>query len=110
MANPDFRSEAGGDQNGTASATISFTGLTWQASDIICIFVATDGYVPTLSTANGFVIAQDPQGNAASITTNGGVGGTADCGMFVFWKRALGSTTTADPEPVIAAPTGSGTT
>lgn len=110
MPNPDFRSESGGDQNGTASATISFTGLVWQANDIICVLVATDGYVPTLSTANGFVIAQDPQGNSASITTNAGTPSTADCGLFLFWKRATGSTTAADPEPVIAAPVNGGTT
>lgn len=109
MANPDFRSESGADQGGTASATITFTGLTWQANDIICVVVATDGYVPTLSTANGFVIAQDPLGNSASVTTNGGTPSTSDCGLFVFWKRATGSTTASDPEPVIAAPTGGGT-
>lgn len=108
MANPDFRSEASADQAGT-TATVLFMPTAWQANDILVIFVATDGYVPTLSSPQGFVLAQDPQGNTASVTTNGGTPGTNDCGFFVFWKRAIGNSTAQDPAPTIAATSNGGT-
>ena len=108
MGIPQFHNE-GVDQNGTSTINVSFAGFTWSANDIIEIVIGTDGYVPSLTTANGFVLAQDPQGNSASATTNGGTGGTAECGIFVFWKRAVGSTTATDPAPVFAAPSNSGT-
>jgi hypothetical protein len=108
MATPDFRSEASSDQQGS-TATQLFMPTTWAANDILVIFVATDGYVPTLSSAQGFVLAQDPQGHTASVTTNGGTPGTADCGLFIFWKRALGNSTAQDPAPTIAATTNGGT-
>lgn len=104
MAIPQFHNEGPDQQGGSASLTVSFAGFTWSANDIIEIIIATDGWVPVLTTANGFALAQDPAGNTASQTTNGGVAGTADCGIFVFWKRAVGSTTTTDPVPVFQAP------
>ena len=69
------------------------------------LYVATDGFVASLSSAQGFVLATDPQGNACSVTTNAGTPGTNECGMFVFWKRAVGG----DTMPTIAAPVNGGT-
>jgi hypothetical protein len=102
VANPDFVDEGVTDQGGSASVTAAFPAA-WAANQIALWVIATDGAVPTLSTANGFVLAQDPLGHTASVTTNGGTAGTADCGIFVFWKRLVGSTTTTDPAPVLAA-------
>src|SRR5262245_24128313 len=104
MGIPQFHNEGPDQSGGSASLTVNFTGFTWSANDIIEIIIATDGWVPVLTTANGFALAADPQGNTASQTTNGGVAGTADCGIFVFWKRAVGSTTATDPEPLFQAP------
>lgn len=104
MGIPQFHNEGPDQAGGSASMTVNFAGFTWSAGDIIELVVATDGWVPVLTTANGFAIAADPQGNTASQTTNGGVAGTADCGIFVFWKRAVGSTTATDPEPLFQAP------
>lgn len=102
MAIPQLRSE-GIDAGGTASTTTpTFSTFTWQANDIIEIVVATDGTIPTLQTANGFALAQDPNGNSASVSTNAGAAGAAECAVVIFWKRATGSTTTTDPPPVIA--------
>lgn len=111
MGIPQFRSE-GVDQGAANNGafTISFAAFTWQANDIIEIVFATDGWVPVLTTANGFALAQDPAGNSAGITTNGGTVGTAECGIFVYWKRAVGTTTTTDPPPVFQAPSVSGGT
>lgn len=98
MAIPQFRAE-GVDQNGTTtSVTPSFAGFAFQANDIIEIVFATDGTLPTLSTANGFAIAQDPAGNTAQVSTSGGTAGAAECSITVFWKRA---TSTSDSPPVI---------
>lgn len=111
MGIPQFRSE-GVDQGAANNGafTISFASFTWQANDIIELVFATDGWVPVLTTANGFALAQDPAGNSAGITTNGGTVGTAECGIFVYWKRAVGSTTATDPPPVFQAPSVSGGT
>ena len=108
MAIPQLNTE-GVDQTGTAGFTVSFAGFTWAANDIIELVIGTDGWVPVPTTANGFQLAQDPHGNTASVTTNGGTAGTAECGIFVFWKRAVGSTTTTDPPPVFPAPSSGGT-
>lgn len=108
MAIPQLRSE-GTDQTGTAAFTVSFAGWTWAANDILEIAIATDGWVPVPTTANGFVLAQDPSGaTTASVTTNGGVNSASDVGIFVFWKRAVGSTTTTDPAPIFPAPPAGG--
>lgn len=102
MAIPQLRSE-GVDAGGTASTTTpAFSSFTWQANDIIEIVVATDGPIPTLSTANGFAVAQDPAGNSASVSTSGGTAGAANAAVVIFWKRATGSTTASDPAPTIA--------
>src|SRR5678815_5101543 len=101
MGIPQFRSEAV-DQADVGVIAVSFLGLTWQANDILEIVIGTDGWVPTLTAANGFALATDPAGNTASVTTNGGAGGASQCGMFVFWKRATGSTTGSDPPPVLS--------
>jgi hypothetical protein len=100
MANPDFVDESASDQTGTGAITVSMPGSPWAANQIALLFIATDGGTPTLSTPNGFVLAQDPSGNTASF-----IQGTAT-GMHVFWKRLTGTNTTSDPAPIVAAPSG----
>lgn len=98
MANPDWLN-FGTEQASTGSITVNApAGL--AAGQLMILYVATDGFTPTLSTPNGFVLAQDPAGNVASVNQALGT-----CGMHVFWKRAVGG----DAMPVIAAPSGGGT-
>lgn len=107
MANPDFVDESVADQGGAGPFTVLFPSA-WAANQIALIFISTDGWIPTLTTANGFAIATDVNGTVASVTTNAGTAGAAECGMFVFWKRLVGSTSGTDPAPTIgAAPGGS---
>lgn len=110
MAIPQFRGEGVDQGGGSGAFTISFTSFTWAIGDIIEIVMATDGWVPVMTTANGFALAVGSDGNSASVTTNGGTAGTADCGIFVYWKRAVGTTPTSDPPPVFQAPSVSGGT
>jgi len=104
MAIPQLRNEGVDQTGGSAAFLVDFSSFTWAVNDIIEVIIATDGWVPVLTTANGFALAQDPVGNTASSTTNGGVAGANDCGIFVYWKRATGTTTAADPPPVFQAP------
>lgn len=102
MANPDFSSFSN-EQDGTGAITVN-SPAAHAAGNKLVLYIANDGnFVPSLSTANGYVLAVDPQGNAASVNIAG------QCGMHVFWKTAVGANTTTDPPPVIAAPTGGGT-
>ena len=98
MANPDWLN-FGTEQASTGSITVN-TPAGLAAGQLMILYVATDGFTPTLSTPNGFVLAQDPAGNVASVNQALGT-----CGMHVFWKRAVGG----DAMPVIAAPSGGGT-
>ncbi len=98
MANPDFI-DFGTEQEGTGAITLNMPpGL--AANQILILYVATDGFTPSLSTPNGFVLAQDPVGNTGSVNT-----AINETGMHLFWKRAVGG----DAAPVLAAPTGGGT-
>lgn len=107
MGIPQLRNE-GVDTTGTGAPAPSFAGWTFAAGDRLELSISTSGYIPTLTTANGFAIAVDGNGNQASVTTNAGVDGASDCGMFVFVKIAVGSTTATDPVPVFASgPAGS---
>lgn len=108
MAIPQFDAE-GVDQTGTGTITCSFAGFTFATGEHLEIVIATDGDVPVIATANGFAFAQDPLGNVASVSTNGGTAGAAECGIFVLWKHATGNTATTDPPPVFGARTGGGT-
>jgi len=102
MGIPQLRSE-GNDQGGTsATLVVDFNSFTWAANDIIEIVVTTDGTIPTLSSAQGFQLAVDVNGNAASVSTNGGAAGVNETATVIFWKRALGSTVATDPSPTIA--------
>src|SRR6185436_13609386 len=102
MGIPQLRSE-GNDQGGTsATLVVDFNSFTWAANDIIEIVVTTDGTIPTLSNAQGFQLAVDVNGNAASVSTNGGAAGANESATVIFWKRALGSTVATDPSPTIA--------
>lgn len=102
MGIPQLRSE-GNDQGGTsATLVVDFNSFTWAANDIIEIVVTTDGTIPTLSSAQGFQLAVDVNGNAASVSTNGGAAGANETATVIFWKRALGSTVATDPSPTIA--------
>src|SRR6185369_2425922 len=102
MGIPQLRSEGNDQGNTTASLTVDFNSFTWAVNDIIEIVVTTDGTIPTLTTANGFQLAVDVNGNAASVSTGGGTAGAAECATVIFWKRALGSTVATDPSPTIA--------
>jgi hypothetical protein len=98
MANPDWLN-FGTEQASTGAITVN-TPAGLAAGQLMILYVATDGFTPTLSTPNGFLLAQDPAGNVASVNQALGT-----CGMHVFWKRAVGG----DAMPVIAAPSGGGT-
>ncbi len=102
MPNPDFV-DFSNEQASTGAITVNLCNG-WNAGNILILYVATDGFTPTLSTPNGYVLAQDPNGNTASVNIPG------VCGMHIFWKRALGNQSAGlDPAPVIAAPSGGGT-
>lgn len=102
MANPDFISN-GTEQASTGAITVNMPP-SWGPGNMFVLYVATDGFTPSLSTPNGFVLAQDPAGNLASVNQALGT-----CGMHVFWKLAIGSSSATDPAPVLAAPSGGGT-
>lgn len=103
MPNPDFKDFAA-EQDSTGAINVNAAG-DWAANDILVLYVATDGFTPSLSTANGYVLAQDALGNSASVSAGAGI-----CGMFLFWKRAAGSKASGlDLQPVLAAPSGGGT-
>lgn len=85
------------------SSTIAATPAmpsSYLAGHLILLFVATDGFAPTLSDPQGFALAQDPAGHQ-------GLAAAIDTAMAVFWKRA--TTNGLDPAPTIAAPSGGGT-
>lgn len=102
MANPDFV-DFSNEQDSAGSITVNgLAGGNPAANQILILYVATDGFTPTLQTANGYQIATDPGGNVASVNIPGVTG------MHVFWKRAVGGG--GDTPPVLTSATSLGGT
>lgn len=105
MPIPDFTDYGAETDAGVGSSNAARTPNlpgTFSVGQTLLCFISSDGVAPTLQTANGWQLAQDPAGNTASAAIAG------QTSIAIYWKRATAARTgggaTSEVAPIINDP------